>query len=343
MKIKQIPEDFIVEELYYDSFKNENEHGKYTYFILKKKNIDMLRAIRKISRIFKKRIKDISYSGMKDKNAITYQLCSVVGNISNYKDDNIEITVIGKGSRPVSLGYIKGNKFIITIRDLPINYKIKRSPRMIPNYYDVQRFGKMDTIFIGYEILKGNFKPLLEFYKLKSLNDIRKLPINEIRFFINVYNSFIFNEIASMIIKQLSDNDVIEMKTFQILSFLKEEKKQELIYLKDETIPLLGFGLSQELNKIKNLKELAKKIYYKFLEEEGINERDYIIKSIPNISCESVQRNLFINPKDFKILEESEDELNPGRKKIKLSFELIPGAYATMVIKDLFLDQFLKS
>ena len=72
-KIKQIPEDFIVKEI------NDiilNNDGKYSYFLLKKKNYNTLNAIKAIAKKLKINEKDIGFAGNKDKEAVTKQTIS---------------------------------------------------------------------------------------------------------------------------------------------------------------------------------------------------------------------------------------------------------------------------
>ena len=73
-KIKQIPEDFVVREI---SGIRPSEHGKYTYFLLKKRNYTTQRAVKAIADALHIPEKRFGFAGNKDKNAITEQLCSV--------------------------------------------------------------------------------------------------------------------------------------------------------------------------------------------------------------------------------------------------------------------------
>ena len=81
-KIKDIPEDFVVEEIPLFRVKKS---GTYTYFLLQKKNYTTEKAIQKISCFFKVPRKRFGYAGTKDKIAVTKQYCSVKGNIPDIK------------------------------------------------------------------------------------------------------------------------------------------------------------------------------------------------------------------------------------------------------------------
>src|SRR3989338_10267783 len=73
-KLKQVPEDFIVKEV--STIKIE-DNGKYSYFILKKKNYNTLNAIQAVANKLGINIKNIGFAGNKDKNAVTEQAISI--------------------------------------------------------------------------------------------------------------------------------------------------------------------------------------------------------------------------------------------------------------------------
>ena len=72
------------------------------------------------------------------------------------------------------------------------------------------------------------------------------------------------------------------------------------------------------------------------LEKEELELTDFIIKQIPNLSLEGNSRKVWVEVKDFKVIEKGDDELNQNKKKIKISFQLQKGSYATVVLKELF-------
>ena len=75
-KIKQIPEDFIVNEVIDIKL---NPKGSYSYFILKKKDYATPAAIEKIARFLNIPVKKVGYAGAKDRRAVTTQLISIEG------------------------------------------------------------------------------------------------------------------------------------------------------------------------------------------------------------------------------------------------------------------------
>ncbi len=302
-KIKQKPEDFVVIE---KTSIRPKKQGKYTYFILKKKDYTTEKAIQTLAKHFHIPRKRFGYAGNKDKKAVTKQYCSVLGNIKDIELKDIEVKIIGKGDEPISLGDLKENYFEIIVRNINEKPKPKKE---IPNYFDEQRFGKnKNNHLIGKAIVKKDFKKAAEIidsnYKGPDyVGFLKQKPKKILMLYVHAYQSYIFNNIV---------NKYLQCK-----------------YKKNAKIPLVGFGTEI---KDKQIKEITKKI----MKKENITYRDFIIRQIPELSSEGHERDLFIKIKNLKIGNLKKDELNKGKKKIKISFSLQKGAYATNVIKNLF-------
>ncbi|MEM2916644.1 MAG: tRNA pseudouridine(13) synthase TruD, partial [Candidatus Woesearchaeota archaeon] len=72
------------------------------------------------------------------------------------------------------------------------------------------------------------------------------------------------------------------------------------------------------------------------LKREQITTRDFVIKEFPELSSEGTERDIFAEASNLKITPLENDELNPGKKKTKLTFTLPPGCYATEFVRQLF-------
>lgn len=314
--LKQIPEDFIVKEISNQEF---GEDGIYMICILKKKNYNTEDALQQLAKSLNTTRKNIGFAGTKDKNAITEQYISLfkgsIQRIQNLKLKDIEIIPAGRSKHPLSLGDLKGNEFIITIRNLEPGIKIKKINKF-PNYFDSQRFsGK--NVEIGKFIIKKKFKEACEILKEdmkygkivketleKQPNNyvqaINSLPEKILLLFVHAFQSKIWNETLEEYIKINPKN-------------------------KKENIPLVGFEDIED--------DEMKKIIQKILEQEGINQRDFIIREIPSLTLEGSERTAYAEIHELKISELEDDELNTKKKKIKVSFWLDKGSYATMAIK----------
>ena len=187
MLIKHKPEDFIVEEI---PAKEWNTAGGYAVFKLTKTNLNTEQATDIISKRFHLISNNIKYSGAKDKHAQTTQYISIPNKTGiaqiQLNDEQIKLEHVGYADEPLSLGTLKGNKFIITLRELnqtelnslsskhaPIttlsniaNEKLKTFT--IPNYFDEQRFSS-NNYETGLAILKKDYKSVVKY--LSENND----------------------------------------------------------------------------------------------------------------------------------------------------------------------------
>lgn len=308
-KLKQIPSDFLVEEINDDL--RLVDSGKFSLYKLWKEDIGMFEAINVIARKLKTNLKFINYAGTKDKKAFTIQYITISnGPEKNYDLGNIRLEYIGKRKERFSLGELDGNRFTIIIRNIESEPKRIKS---VPNYFDSQRFGaNKNNHIIGKFIVKGEFdKALFEIEKFENVDEkYKKNPVKYFsdmskknsRMYVHAYQSHLFNKILETIIE----------------NGIKEKENLKL--------PLIGFGTEIEEFEYKD-------IIYDVMDKEGICVRDFIIRKIPYLSSEGDIRDAFFSVNDLTIGVLDEDDMNQGKKKCTVSFNLFKGSYATMVIR----------
>lgn len=315
-ELKTYPQDFIVKEISYRELKNS---GKYSICLLKKTNYTTIRAIEQLAKSLKKSFKDISFAGTKDKKAITEQYISIKNvkkeKIKNLHLKDIEMNFLGYSDKPISLGNLEGNEFIITIRNLKkqdIKKLEEKTKQIMPNFFGEQRFSTYN-IKIGKLLLQSEFKEAIQLiidsnsdYKGQIQSFLKNNPNNFtaalqiipkklLRLYIHSYQSYLWNK--------------------TLYEYMKISKK-------NTQIPIIGFG-----TEIKN-KELIQ-IIIKIMQNENITFRDFINRKIHELSSEGNFRDAFIEIKNLRILEKKENTL-------KINFALQKGAYATIAIAYLF-------
>jgi len=313
-KIKQEYPDFIVKE---NIKLNLDSNGDYGQFLLRKIGLDTKEVINKLRVVLK--TSKISYAGLKDKNAETYQYISIykpdIGKIAKINFDRFELKLVGYGNNPIFLGQLDNNTFIITIRNLDYEHK---NINFIENYFDEQRFSK-NNVSIGRFILKKEYKSALNILGLDGdLNELKKLSRDKLRFYINAYQSYLWNSVVANLLEKNKNNRL--KYSLGELVFLKNK-------IKNFKVPMLNFDT--EFNS-KSIEES----YNKIMKIEGITKDSFLIREIPELINESVDRDVFI---DVKIKSSfMDDELNKGKFKQILEFKLPKGGYATIVIKKMF-------
>lgn len=320
MKLKLIPSDFIVDEI---SIIPEHSKGSFHYFKLTKTSYDWYKVAQKLKDVFKCTDKDLGIAGIKDKAAITTQIISVKTSVpfrsETFESEDIKLEYLHSGSEPIKRGFLEGNKFTITVREV-IN--APKSQDWMINYFDDQRFSE-NNVKIGHLMLKKKYKEAAELladdriheHLQKRENDyvgaLRQLPYTLLTFFAHSLQSAIFNEYVS--------------SKFEGSKISTSEGELNVPLQKPEGFkaPLVGFEseIDDELNTILRRYELT--------------PRDFVNNQITAITVEGNKREVVLDVTDLKISELEENDLG-NDKKVTLEFTLPKGAYATMFIKQLF-------
>ena len=296
--LKHLPEDFIVKEV---STVQPKAQGKFVYFLLKKRDFTIHEALRRLAQKLNLSPNNFSYAGIKDRRAISEQMCSSSGvtkqQLERVNLQDVNLSFIGYGNEPVHLGDLEGNKFEIVIRSID---KLPKVSAKFKNLFGEQRFSTQN-VEVGRFLLHRKFKEAAEVIAAKDnqlsklmqlgsskdyVGALRRIPRKQLLFFIHAFQSHLWNKAA--------------MKT------------------KEKELPLVGFGTVVEDNATKEA-----------LAEENIKPRDFIIKELPEISAEGGTRTVWSQAKDLKIGKLEPDECFKGKKKVKLDFFLPKGCYAT--------------
>ncbi|MFW9939795.1 MAG: tRNA pseudouridine(13) synthase TruD [Candidatus Thorarchaeota archaeon] len=383
---------------------------KFTTFNLVKINKDTFEAVKNISKALKIPYNFFSYSGLKDKQAISVQKISVKGNyvekLKNLKLRDIFIRNVYPTKKPVKLGSHLGNSFTITIRNLEnvkeFKQNIEKNLKFLrdfgfPNYFGLQRFGnyRPNSHIIGRFLLKGdyenafkeyvsttystepndsrkvrsdfrkngdlekaynNFPKILGYernmiqYLIENENDyqgaINTLPIDLIRLLISSFQSYLFNRMLSLRIKKglplfkpvkgdviciLDDYDgnITEIKYAFGGMYDKYLKKALKSNRASIVLPIIG------KNTILEDYPIMKSIFNEIAKLDRIDENIFHSKYINESEFKGSIRAMTVKPKDLKMLELTDDEYYPGRKKVKIEFSLQKGTYATMLLREL--------
>ncbi len=181
-KIKQRPEDFIVEEIAKNGFvlkrdarvgcsdvnMQESESGKFAVFVLQKQDWNTIQALEALAKKAGRGIRSVSFAGTKDRSSVSTQLCSIFGTtadrISSTHVKGITINGAWQSDTGIGIGELLGNRFTVTIRDTDasaerINGIAKGLGGLFPNYFGKQRFGyRGNNAEIGVYIIKGDFE-----------------------------------------------------------------------------------------------------------------------------------------------------------------------------------------
>ncbi len=373
MKLRQKPEDFTVEEI---TSKKLKEKGKIAIYNVIKTGLTTPFAAKILARYLNVSSKVVKSAGLKDRHAKTTQYFSAEtyrAKAGNFKEKNITSELVGFSDEGLKTGDLVGNKFTIIVRDIkkaPTNKEIE-----IPNYFDSQRFGSLKGLndFIAKDVIKNNYESALKKFitavtrhqksnlrelkkfisanwgnwraclqkvdnlKLKGtqeeviLNHLLKaekdfkgafklIPQSLRDMFFSAYQSYIWNECVKLLVKENSS------ETFQVkyeagrLIFPRSWKN-----LKFDKFEMVAPGM--------NVSEEKMKIINMVLRKEGLTLEDL---KIEEYFFKAHEREILVKPKNFSISELEDDEVNRGKQKVTVSFELPKGSYATIILKFIF-------
>ncbi|MEK6967943.1 MAG: tRNA pseudouridine(13) synthase TruD [Nanoarchaeota archaeon] len=337
VKIKQVPEDFIVEEIPKEIVFGS---GGYSYYWMRKKGLSTHDAAEIVAKQLGLRINDIGFAGAKDKKAVTSQMISIKGKFSREILPRQQLFCEFKGfaEEPVSLGEHNGNIFTITLRDIAefeADNIIKNADKLryldflLPNYFDEQRFSSTN-IEIGIALLKKNYPEAVRLIEEQARPDIavelkdylhkhphdfvgalRLFPRRVLMLYVHSVQSHLFNEIV---------NTALDGMRCAVVPYSRGEFLFPAVAVEQKECVVPGFMAEDPL-----VKEL--------LSRHNLSEDDFINRSLPQLSAESSTRTLLMKVENFTISEFNDDEFNQGKKKVVISFKLGRGSYATIVCK----------
>jgi tRNA pseudouridine13 synthase len=169
MKIKVLPQDFVVEEICSIDLKN---WGNFSIYKLEKENWDTFDLLDYLRRKYK--LKNISRAGIKDRYSHSIQYISIeYGRPADITEKNFKLTYLGKTEEPITLDSQQGNLFKIVIRDLNhketeyilSNLAVVHKFGLI-NYYDEQRMGsaRAGQGFIAEKLVREHYNGALKLY-----------------------------------------------------------------------------------------------------------------------------------------------------------------------------------
>lgn len=318
-RIKSEPADFQVEETIAYSLSGEGEH---LWLWLEKQGENTDWAAQQLAKWAGIRLRDIGYAGLKDRHGITRQWFSLYlpgrdnPDFAAFQFDSMRILKHTRHQRKLQTGGLSGNRFILTLRDVSgdqteIEQRLKQiQTQGVPNYFGEQRFGRNEhNLVMAQRFFDG------ELTRLKPAQ--RSLYISSAR-------SFIFNEILAERVRQQAWNQAWSGDVFQLEGSDKwfvDDASSELIERVNEldihpTGALVGTG------------ELATQQAALKLETQVLAKHQAWCLALADLGLKQERRALRVLPKN----------LNwhwIDLQTLQVCFDLAPGRYATVVIREL--------
>ena len=205
------PNDFVVEEI---SAYDPSGEGEHVLVLIEKVGLTTPEAIRRIAQAAGVQEGDVGRAGMKDRHARARQWLSFqvpikkeLPDLSSTLGDDLRVIAIERHDNKLKRGHLRGNRFTITVRDVPEGGLEKARATMahlvvtgVPNAFGPQRFGKYgDNAVEARKILRKE-RPAPRDRRIKSL--ILSALQSE------AFNAVLERRIARADFKALSENGV---------------------------------------------------------------------------------------------------------------------------------------
>lgn len=313
-------EDFQVREIL--NFEPDGE-GDHLFLLIEKNGLTTQDVQKQLMQFFKLPDRDVSYSGMKDKQALTQQWFSVKQesrdnlNTDNLNSDKMSVQGVFRNKRKLKRGSHRSNQFSIRLRDLSDKADVliealqAISLEGVPNYFGEQRFGRNgDNVSKARQFFSGALK----------IKDRYQRGI-----YISAARAHLFNQVLSQRVESKTWNAYVSGDRMSLdgssASFKPEswdEILAERLKIKDihPSGPMWGAGelLSDDLCA---------------LTEKTIVSAEKELKSgLEQAGLEQQRRPLRSMPRDLKYTVENETT-------ILIEFTLSKGAYATSFLREL--------
>lgn len=174
---KQTPTDFQVNEIL--GFEPEADvKGQHHWLQIEKSGVNTDHVARALAQFVDIQARNVSFSGMKDRHAVTTQWFSVelpatkLVDWNAFAEPGVRILQAVKSNRKLRRGTHKWNEFSITLRDVSnVNELLARVEKIkagVPNYFGEQRFGyqgsnltKAEGMFAGRRIKDRNLRSIV--------------------------------------------------------------------------------------------------------------------------------------------------------------------------------------
>lgn len=387
MKLKQVPADFVVEEI--SAFPLGD--GPHAVYHLTKQSLGTPEAVDVIRKQWRLPLHAVSYGGLKDRHAITRQWLTIRnGPKTSLTLDGIRLEYQGQAGRAFTSDDIEANHFRIVIRDMASG-EIERAITAIeevrqfglPNYFDKQRFGSVGWSgdFVARAWCLGDYERALwlaladphdsdrssDKQEKKYLRDhwgdwaaCKQVVRNRFRravvaqladqpgeyrramaalrrdqrgLYLAALQSYLWNVMASRwIVQHVPPEDRFEVPIGRwAFAFFRRLLPSVAEDFKSAQLPLPSARCGIKSGPVRELMEQASA-------ELGLEVRQLRIKYPRDSFFSKGERPLTFVPAHLKV-DTGSDELNTGRQKLILEFDLPRGSYATILVKRITEDQ----
>ena len=342
--MKSQPEDFIVEEL---PLYEPCGTGTHTYLWIEKKSLNTLDAIKRIALKLGKRAADGGLAGLKDARAVSRQWISfehvnaaTQEELKSFSDPNLRVLKTTAHGNKLKTGHLRGNRFIIRLRVEKDAARVGARAREVlgilrqrgvPNYFGSQRFGwGGENVELGRFLVSGDLKGFADAWA-RAHSAARPAERKMRNLLVNAFQSDLFNRVLARRMPDIGTLKPGDLACLHRNGAVFSVNSAEEAQREQPRADAFEISPSGPMYGVKTLLAQGEpgEVERRVLEEAGVTLEDFSRK-------EAERQPGARRPLRIAFLEEPgiEDESNA----IVLRFALPPGAYATVVLREILGD-----
>lgn len=332
-RLRDRPEDFIVEELPLYEPCGEGEH---LYLFIEKREMDTPELVDLLAEHFDVRRSAVGVAGRKDRHAVTRQHASVhlpgkhEDDFGAIRDERVTVLWTDRHTNKLRTGHLAANRFNVRIRDVDMSGAVRASSvlrelatRGVPNLFGPQRFGaQRDNHRAGRDLLLGRLR--------------RRMPREKRRFLLNAMQSAIFNDVLLTRIEagtwcELVEGDLAFVHdsgaVFAVDEASGDLRERVESFEISPSGPMWGGSMARATGAAGELESDA-------LASAGLSEDD-LTESNQAELVPGVRRPLRVPLADPDV----EGGLDEHGGYVRVAFDLPGGAYATAVLREIMKNE----
>mgnify|MGYP001821258648 FL=1 len=314
------PEDFFVDEVI--GFDPEGE-GEHVLLHIEKRNTNTQWLADQLAHFAGIPKRDVSYAGLKDRNAVTRQWFSLglagkpEPDWTSFDIGNVQILQHVRHRRKLRRGTLQGNRFQLVIRELQgdletLQTRLQQVAQQgVPNYFGEQRFGHEGA----------NLQQAMAMFQGKRIKNRHKRSL-----YLSAARSFLFNELLSQRVATGTWNRAIAGDVMLLAgtnSFFVPETIDAEIQQRLKSFDIHPSGCLWGEGQTPAQDEAA------VLETKLAQDHSEFCRGLEQAGLKQERRSLRLSIADLQW------ELDAAQQQLGLQFFLPAGSYATTVLREL--------
>ena len=314
------PEDFIVEEI---PAYGPSGSGEHTLALIEKRGLTTLDAVHDLAKALEIHPKNVGYAGMKDRHAVCRQALTFLGvepqRLLQLELDGIQILEAAPHKNKLRAGHLLGNRFTLQIHGagqegLERAKQVSQSleARGVYNIFGPQRFGRFgDNATKARALLESGRAPRTRRHRL-LISALQS----------ELFNHYVEKRLAARALEKVLEGDIMRRgRSYFPVEDLDSERRRHASGELSLTGPIFGPRTPRPPDGT------APRAWEKeVLAEAGLSLEDL---ATFKRAGRGGRRDLLVSPSPLKVTRASASPEN-----LTLEFSLPPGAYATVVARE---------